>query len=429
MPRKKKSAPVTQNPARLVSRAGLVTVEAIGLAIAVYLTLISLRLIYDGEVPCPRSRLFACESVVRGMFSSIGPFSIAVLGSVYFAVQLCLTGLLSRGRWAAVLKVLAVLSGLLFVAWLRSLELVYLKKICPWCWGVALTVLAQTVLVWPLAVPVFPALKLPGRVAASLTLLFAFLGLTSSVELLFKPSSGGTTRFFGWTPKETAAAPSEEEKEEGDAEAKEKPDGADRKVPASLEKVSGDKPPKPEKTPRTVAQSTQAPKTETAEPLARPRDTMPTPPPGDSFYSYTPTPAPPAPAPAPTPAADEPEPPIDLPDVPELQIMVQRGWRMVATTERVEELIRTRGPVLLMVYDPFCEECHATMRGMNTDEVQNLPVTRVAIDQSSLIGTISSYATHVPTLLLFSRDGQLLWKHEARIKSKKLVDEVTSRLQ
>ncbi len=396
MPRKKTAV---QNVSALgVSRAALALVEVVGLGIAVYLALIAFHVIYGGEVPCPRSKLFACESIVRGMFSKIGPVSIALLGVLYFVFQLGLTALLKRGRWAVAAKVLAVFAGLFFIAWLRSLELVYMKKICPWCWGVALTVLAQAAISWPLAVPPFPRLRLTGRIAMAFLLFFAFLGVTTATELLFRPSAGGTVRFFGHKPADSDMVAVEvDEKPALEAGASEKP--------ATTAPQEAKPTPKPTPTP----QATKAAVSPSASPtLAKS----------------------PAPTPRPVPVADEPEPPMDLMDIPELVMLQQRGWRMVATTERVEQLIQTRGPVLLMVYDPFCEECHATMRrGLNSDAVDRLPVTRVAIEQSSLTGPLSAQVTHVPTLLLIDPQGQVHWRHEARIEAAKLVEEITARVQ
>lgn len=428
MPRKK-SVPDQPYTSSGVSRLGLALVEFVGMAIAAYLTMIAFRWIHQGEVPCLRSKLFACDSIVRGMFSKIGPVSIALLGFLYFAGQLVLTALLPRARWVVILKVAGVFAGLLFVAWLRALELVWLKKLCPWCWGVALMTVIEAALTWPLAAPPLPAMRLGGRLVGAVVFLFAFLGMTTAVELIFRPSSGGTTRFFGYKPAQEDLDEVEEKKPPrppaGTAGKRER-DGA-KKNQASA---------KPATPPKAVADASRSRRPESPPGAADVSRTQPQP--GNSLYDMGGT-APAAPTPpaataaAPArvaPAADEPEPPIDLPDVPELMLLQQRGWRMVASTERLETLVRERGPVLLMVYDPFCEECHATMKkGLNSDEVDQLPVTRVAIDQSSLSGQISALVSHVPTLLLLNSQGQALWTHTGRIKSADLVREVTSRLQ
>ncbi len=154
--------------------------ECIGLGISLYLALISFELIHKQGVPCPRGSFFACHSVLKGQYANLGPVPIALLGLIYFIGQLFLTILQTKKgpiRW---LKFTAAATGMVFVAYLRSLELVHLKAICPWCWAVAAALLAELILLYPAVAPPFPRLGWSSRIAAAACGLFLCVGATTA---------------------------------------------------------------------------------------------------------------------------------------------------------------------------------------------------------------------------------------------------------
>ena len=358
----------------------LAAVEAAGLAVAVYLALVSFKVLHGGEVPCPRTVYIACESVVRGPFSKIGPFSIALMGVAYFVGHLALTLAAPGSRAAGWVKVAGAAAGLVFIAWLRTLELLYLKKLCPWCWGVGAATLIQAAMIYPAAVPPLPALRFGGRLAQCTLALLAAFGLTTAVEVAFKPSRKGPANWFAALAAVT--------------------------VPAVPKKVPAD---------------AATPDNESTATVIIPRTT------GQKSTASTASAAALSPPPA---GADDPEPPVDMPEIPEIAILRARGWRMAPTGDRVVANIAARAPVLLFVYDPFCDECHATVRqALDTDEVSALPVTRVAIDQSSFHGELSAKVPSVPTLLLVKADGSVAWTHTGRLPAGELVAKVTAALK
>src|SRR5690606_25351204 len=107
-------------------------------------------------------------------------FSVAAMGAVYFLCQLMLTlGL--RERSAQLTKALFVLGGLVFVAWLRALEIIYIREICPWCWGVAFVTLIHAGLTYTLVAPPLPRLKAGGITGVVLGGFIVLIGLVSLV--------------------------------------------------------------------------------------------------------------------------------------------------------------------------------------------------------------------------------------------------------
>jgi hypothetical protein len=163
----------------------------------------------------------------------------------------------------------------------------------------------------------------------------------------------------------------------------------------------------------------------------------------------TPTPEPPKPratpaltiaakTPAPTPQPRPPASPTPahgiveegVLETDEVAILSKRGWNVVAVTESVQSYIRSKPPVLLLAFDPFCEECHALIHdGLDTNDIARLPVTLVAVEQTSLEGELSDQVKNVPTLLLIEASGKTLFKHEGRMETKVLTAEIEKSLQ
>jgi uncharacterized membrane protein len=168
------------------NKHALLALELVGLCVSTYLILVAHGL-FGGEVPCPRGAIFACHSVLTGKYSKIGPVPIAYLGVLYFVVQLLLTGVLRKSGPTHALKVIAVLGGLGFAAWLRAVEVVYIKAICLWCWGVALIVLAEAFLVVPLALHKVRKLSVIDRIAAVIIVFLLLVGSCVAAAYLIAP--------------------------------------------------------------------------------------------------------------------------------------------------------------------------------------------------------------------------------------------------
>jgi uncharacterized membrane protein len=341
-----------------VSRIPFVLIEAVGFGLSSYLFMISSHLI-GGKLPCARSKWIACESAVQGPFSHIGPLSVAAMGVIYYVIHLALSAGL-RDRAAQICKVLLVAGGLVFVAWLRSLEIVWLKKLCPWCWGVAALTLIHAGFTWMLAAPPLPRLR-PVKLGFAIFIGFLLLvGVVTMAELGVKSghyllNQGGKS-----------------------ADKPEDPESAKSEVtPAPV------KAPKQSRTPAVVASTTPA---ATAAVAAQPTA---------------------APTPSPTPAAAALPAEPEVIDTPETRILKNRGWRHAGSTDDVKKIIKARAQVLLLVYDPFCNDCHDLItKTLDSNVLKDMPVLKVAIQQDRLTGDLSSMAgNEVPVLMLFSREG------------------------
>ena len=356
----------------------LVLVEVVGLLIATYLFLISAKVLSAENVPCPRGGIFACHSLLQGRHSKLGPFPIAAMGMAYFAGQLLLTVFLQRKGPLRIVKFLSILGGVAFVAYLRALELLYLHKICPWCYGVALTTLVEAYLAYPLAVPVLPPLRVPARIGA-VAAAFAFFIATGCVAgEMYNPYDTGT----------------------------------------KAEAAEADKPAKPEPTPRMVKA--------TPEPTARPVRPVET-----KVAQKLPEPAatpqqtaPPArtPATTPKPAMADTQVRESTLDTQETRILRERGWLIVADTDSLTRVMHARAPILLLAFDPICEECHAFIHEtLSKPDLDSLPYTRVAIEESNLEGQVSALVKNVPTVVLLDQAGQARYTHEGRMDMGDLV--------
>ncbi len=348
-------------------------VELLGLGISLYLVLISFKIIYPNEVPCPRGKLFHCTSVLRGEWSKWGPIPISVLGATYFLFQAFLTALAERHRpWIHRAKLAGAAGALVYIAWLRGVEIVWLKGLCPWCWAIALVTLLEIYLLYPLAVPPLPRLTVGKRIGALAGAFLACVVLATGVE------------FWQFERQQTHAR-------------------------------------------QELAREVDRQK---AKPSPTPAPTKPT-----STPSATPRPA--EARPSPIPAAERTAPPQNLGEVEEgvlltneIKILVRHGWSVVASTKSVNRFIEKESPVLLLVFDPFCEECHAFIRGgLESQEIRKLPVKLVAIEQGSLEGKLSHEVSHVPCLMLIDRAGNVLFKHEGRMTTAEVLKAVETHLR
>jgi uncharacterized membrane protein len=343
--------------------------ELAGLIVSTYLVLISLKVIYPGEVPCPRGKLFHCASVLRGEWSKLGPVPISILGMVYFLLQAFLTAAAEQNRlWVQRAKLILVAIGVLYIAWLRAVEIVWLKGLCPWCWAVAFLTLAEAYLLYPLASPPLPKAGWGKRLGI---LIGGFVVCVVAAVIVA----------FVIYEQQQARARTELKREVG-----------------------------PKRTP------------------------LPTPSVAATKVAVSPTVKPtvsPAPTKAPAlPPVNEGSVEEGVPVTNEVKILVRHGWTVVAATESVDRYIREQAPVLLLVFDPWCEECQAFIRGgLESDEIRKLPVKLVAIEQGSLNGKLSDEVENVPTLMLLDRRATVLFKHVGRMGTQELIDAVERHLK
>lgn len=348
-------------------------VELLGLGLSLFLVLISFKIIYPTEVPCPRGKLFHCTSVLRGEWSKWGPIPISVLGVVYFLFQSFLTALAERHRpWIHRVKIGGAAGALLYLAWLRAVEIVWLKGLCPWCWAVALVTLLEVYLLYPLAMPPLPRLSVGKRVGA--------------IAAVFLASVVVATGFGFWL--------------------------FEREQTHAKRELA-----------RELGQKTAVPST---TPVAKKAANPPDAPPRVAEVK-----------PSPTRAVERNSPPQNVGEVEEgvlltneIKILVRHGWAVVSSTKSVNRAIEKESPVLLLVFDPFCEECHAFIRGgLESQEIRKLPVKLVAIEQSALEGKLSNEVSHVPCLMLIDRAGNVLFKHEGRMTTPEVVKAVETHLR
>lgn len=389
------------------SRTWLIAVEVIGLGIALFLFLISARLIME-NVPCPRGKWFACNDAVRGPYSKIGPIphvvegfiSISAMGLFYFAAQLVLTALLRRKGWdepVRFAKTWMMICGLAFVGYLRAIEIMWMHKVCPWCLAVALLTVIETVLFFPMFIPELPRMgwaKRTGLVLAYLSIMIAAgIGITRIVpnpgKIEYRQTKGQKT---GSEPAGTPGPKNAGERENGghsQARAPRTPTPA----PAATQKHGGGELPVP-------PSATKAPSRHSVTPAANQQQ----PEPGEGM----------------------------VPDTAETKILEEHGWQLVATTQAVEWAIRSQPPVLLLVYDPECTECQGyvqnTLSQPQLDELGQT-FTRIAIEQNALTGQLSNEVKNVPTTLVIDEAGKVRFKQEGRMSVKDLLDATARALQ
>lgn len=117
-----------------------------GLGIATYMTIVH----YTGEMPlCSANAVVDCESVTTSPESQVFGVPVALLGLLYFVFMtvVCLPPMWRQGnRLMRLARLGGIATGILFVVYLISSELLLIGKICLWCTGVHLIVLALAVL-------------------------------------------------------------------------------------------------------------------------------------------------------------------------------------------------------------------------------------------------------------------------------------------
>lgn len=347
------------------AKVWLLLVETIGLALSFYLILVSLGLIHGGEAPCPRGGIFACHSALTGRYSKIGPIPISLLGVAYFSFQILLTVVLQKRGWTIWLKGLSVLASLFFVAYLRAIELLWMKAICVWCWAVAFAALAQALAVIPHLTPPLPRLGIPARVGGLLALFVLLFAVSMGVAMMLPEHQ----RVNRTTPSRQTATPT----------------------------------PKP-----------------TPQPTATPR------PQGNQAAAVTPTPTPvPTATPDPDAAFDFPEEEMTA----EQLILKAHGWRVVTAATPIERAIPRKPVVMLAFSSDCRECQAFIHGALSTNVLEGLDVGLYAIDETMLRGKLSEMVSNVPTTVLLDRQGKLLFKHEGRMTEKDLRRSLEAALQ
>ncbi|MDT8912020.1 vitamin K epoxide reductase family protein [Amycolatopsis sp. PS_44_ISF1] len=122
-----------------------------GLAIATYMTVNHYTA--NATLACSVNRVVDCAAVTSSPESVVAGIPVAVLGLPFFASMAALTTPRAwRSRWPLVgrLRTGALIAGLLTVAYLVTVELGVIGKICEWCTAVHVITVALAVLVLPL---------------------------------------------------------------------------------------------------------------------------------------------------------------------------------------------------------------------------------------------------------------------------------------
>lgn len=133
----------------MTRRQWMVVISLAGLFLGVYLTLFHYGII--GTLAC---NVGSCERVQTSKWSTLIGLPVAAWGAAFYALMLVLAiaGLTARfensrllAAWTAVLSVW----GVIFTAWLTSLEAFVIHAWCEWCLGsAALVVLLFLLALW-----------------------------------------------------------------------------------------------------------------------------------------------------------------------------------------------------------------------------------------------------------------------------------------
>jgi uncharacterized membrane protein len=123
-----------------------------GTGIALYLTIVRFT---GGDIYCTMSD--GCEMVNSSKYSKLGPFPVALLGSLFYVglLELGIMALLWGFRWVAPMALAATLFGLGFSLYLTYIELAVIHAVCMWCVASlavmsALTIIATLQVVLPI---------------------------------------------------------------------------------------------------------------------------------------------------------------------------------------------------------------------------------------------------------------------------------------
>ncbi len=101
-----------------------------GIGIAGYLTIVRFT---GSSIYCTMSD--GCEMVNSSKYSKLGPFPVALLGTLWYAglLELGIIALVWKARWVAPAALAATLFGLGFSLYLTYLEIAVIHAICMWC--------------------------------------------------------------------------------------------------------------------------------------------------------------------------------------------------------------------------------------------------------------------------------------------------------
>lgn len=140
---------------RDLARAGWLAFSLLAMAgtgIALYLTIVRFT---GSDIYCTMSD--GCEMVNSSKYSKLGPFPVALLGSLFYVglLEMGVMALLWGFRWVAPVALAATLFGLGFSLYLTYIELAVIHAICMWCVASlavmsALTVIATLQVVLPI---------------------------------------------------------------------------------------------------------------------------------------------------------------------------------------------------------------------------------------------------------------------------------------
>jgi uncharacterized membrane protein len=124
----------------MIYRMGAAMMSLLGLFLSAYLYLYKIGRI--GTLACGSG---GCETVQQSVWSRFGGIEVSLIGMLGYATLLAvgLIGLqprLAGRRWPALLLTGLAGGGVLFTAYLTSLELFVIHAICRWCVGSAVII-------------------------------------------------------------------------------------------------------------------------------------------------------------------------------------------------------------------------------------------------------------------------------------------------
>lgn len=109
----------------------------IGLGISIYLTIA--HFVGVQALACSANSIVNCEAVTTSAQSTVLGVPVAILGLCYFVVAVPFYSpwaWRSSMRLVHLIRLLGAITGIIFVLWLITAELLIIGKICLWCSGV-----------------------------------------------------------------------------------------------------------------------------------------------------------------------------------------------------------------------------------------------------------------------------------------------------